>query len=28
MQLFIRINFIKYLPIFKLITLSESGEHL
>jgi len=25
---FIRINLIKYRPIFKLISLSESGEHL
>jgi len=24
---FIRLNFIKYWPIFKLIGLSESGEH-
>jgi len=25
---FVRLKFIKYLPIFKLIFLSESGEHL
>jgi len=26
--LFVRRNFIKYWPIFKLISLSESGENL
>jgi len=25
---FVRLNFIKYRPIFKLISLSESAEHL
>jgi len=25
---FIRLNFIKYRPILKLISLSESGKHL
>jgi len=24
----LRLNFVKYWPIFKLISLSESGEHL
>jgi len=24
----VRLNFVKYWPIFKLVSLSESGEHL